>query len=211
MKTSSDIAKQTQYIILVILSLLAIILWQNGLNKAETEAAKLSSKTNIKKPKEVKPLDLDKLHGSHLRKFEKLYCPKLDPIIKNVVEFLDQECECSEGVLADPNSIKAHKVKNEDLREKLLAKRTDKDTIGETDDMLKKDSKDSEEITKPSCMKLLAMKIIFKQKKEDVKNAVKSMNTVKVVTDRKEVELENMKNENVMLRGKLEALNGMTC
>ena len=201
MRSSADIASKIQYAALLALSLVALYLWKSGLQDASQEAINSSSApvSRAAKQTQVVTVDLDKLKPKKVRKFEKLYCPKLEPVIKHVTDYIMQDCECGDQD-ATFNS------KNTDIRSKLLAKRKDKDSLGETEALAKKEEEESEAITKDGCMKLLAMKVIFKQKKEDKKFAKKNADTIKVVVDRKVIERDGLKKENLALRARVDAL-----
>jgi len=93
MKSSSDIARHFQYIILVVLSLFAIILWQSSLS--QTAALNASKKSSKKAKSPGLPVNVDTLNNDQKDKFTKKYCPLMKPEEKIVKEFKEQPCNCN--------------------------------------------------------------------------------------------------------------------
>lgn len=90
MKTSSEFASQFQYIILLILSFFALILWQNNLEKQEVErTAREAGQPNaaIHRPKVSENLDLDHLSPKNMQILQTKYCPKMEAKVERVVEY----------------------------------------------------------------------------------------------------------------------------
>ena len=93
MKTSSDIARQFQYIILVVLSLFAIVLWKHSSNEA-AKIAVAAQKSKSRKAKQPQLPVVETLNDEQRKIFEEKFCPLMKPEEKIVKEFKEQTCNC---------------------------------------------------------------------------------------------------------------------
>ena len=156
----NSIYSQLQYILLVVLSFFALIIWQNSIHQnnltASTkilhESRQQRAVDNNRQSDSDFETQLKSLSGPKLKQFTDLHCAKLKPEIKTVIEYKDQECNCE-----------YHSVgKLRDLRNPFLRERVRAQMLSEDEEVM------GNKPTKEGCLLLPEIKLILKQKELEI-------------------------------------------
>ena len=155
----NSIYSQLQYILLVVLSFFALIIWQNSVHQNNlTASTKILHESRQQRAVDNRQTDSDfetqlkTLSGPKLKQFTDLHCAKLKPEIKTVIEYKDQECNCE-----------YHSVgKLRDLRNPFLRERVRAQMLSEDEEVM------GNKPTKEGCLLLPEIKLILKQKELEI-------------------------------------------
>ena len=155
----NSIYSQLQFILLVVLSFFALIIWQNSVHQNNLIAStKILHESRQQRAVDNRQIDSDfetqlkTLSGPKLKQFTDLHCAKLKPEIKTVIEYKDQECNCE-----------YHSVgKLRDLRNPFLRERVRAQMLSEDEEVM------GNKPTKEGCLLLPEIKLILKQKELEI-------------------------------------------